>query len=339
VVAAVHRQLGVRLGLSALVERPTPAELAAAVDAAVDATRSTSLPPTAAQAPGTTGAFSAATPCLPPSLVPLRPQGTKRPFFIVHGAGGNVLNLQGLARQIDPERPVWGLQAHGVDGQVEPDPTIEAMASRYLDAVRHVQPHGPYLLGGYSGGGIVALEMSRQLAQSAEQVDLAVLFDTFKPHFVPETSLDKARGMLQNIREHGLRTVVTAEWLREAANRRLAKVGLGLSGATEADVPAEVDLFLAFEDAVRRYEYGHYPTNVVLLRAAPLRPTHHPDYSWPDDVSGRFEEYRVPGDHYTLFAPKHTPALAATVTEALDRADRLGGSRRRDRLERVQPPR
>jgi thioesterase domain-containing protein len=267
----------------------------------------------------------------------LRPQGTKRPFFIVHGAGGNVLNLQGLARQLDADRPVWGLQAHGVNGRDEPDPTIEAMATRYLGALRHVQPRGPYLFGGYSGGGIVALEMSRQLAALGERVDLAVLFDTYKPHFVAETNLHKARSMVQNIREHGLRTVVTVDWMRSAANRRLARLGLGLGldGTTDADVPVEVDLFLAFEDAVRRYQYGHYPTSVVLLRAAPLRPTYHPDYSWPDNLSGRFEEYRVPGDHYTLFAPKHTPALAATVTEALDKADRSSDLYRSDRFDRV----
>ena len=68
----------------------------------------------------------------------------------------------------------------------------------------------------------------------------------------------------------------------------------------------------------------------MLLRAAPLRPTQHLDYSWPDNLTGRFEEYRVRGDHKTLFAPEHTPALAATVTEVLNKADRSDSSGRSD---------
>ena len=325
VVAAVHRELQVRLGLSALVEAPTPAELAAMIDAALV---TTAPPSTAVPLAATVAAASSTT---PPSLVPLRPQGTKRPFFIVHGAGGNVLNLQGLARQLDSNRPVWGLQAHGVNGQDTPDPTVEAMATRYLDAVRKVQPRGPYLLGGYSGGGIVALEMSRQLAQFGDRVDLAMLFDTYKPHFDSSTPLEKAWSMAQNIREHGLRTMITPAWLRGVAHRRLARIGLAIADMTDVDMPVEVDLFFAFEGAVRGYRYGQYPTSVVLLRAAPQRPTFHPDYSWQNNLSGFFEEYRVPGDHLTLFAPEYTPALAATVTEALNRADQAEARGHSDR--------
>jgi hypothetical protein len=115
--------------------------------------------------------------------------------------------------------------------------------------------------------------------------------------------------------------VVDDDWLRELAKRRLVKLGL----------PLEIGLWFAFEDAIRGYTYGTYPTHAVLLRAAPLRSTQDLDYSWPDNLTGRFEEYRVRGDHKTLFAPEHTPALAATVSEVLDKADRSGGRGRSDR--------
>jgi thioesterase domain-containing protein len=157
-------------------------------------------------------------------------------------------------------------------------------------------------------------------------VDLVVLFDTFKPRFVTRTPVQQVRNMALNIREHGVRTIVTADRMRKFVNRLLlAKVGLAIVGVADGGGPVDVGLWHAFEDAVREYQYGHYPTSVVLLRAAPVPPTDYPDYSWQGNLSGRFEEYRVRGDHKTLFAPQHAPALAATVTEALNRADRVDG--------------
>ena len=101
-------------------------------------------------------------------LVPITSPGPGRPLYVVHGAGGNVLFLWSLGRAMAGERPVFGFQAHGIEGDDLPDPSIEAMADRYVDELRAHAP-GPYLLGGYSGGGLVALEMTRQLATSARR--------------------------------------------------------------------------------------------------------------------------------------------------------------------------
>ncbi|MFO7679635.1 MAG: SDR family NAD(P)-dependent oxidoreductase, partial [Chloroflexota bacterium] len=105
----------------------------------------------------------------------------KRPFFVVHGAGGNVLNFRDLSRYLGRERPFYGLQAVGVDGKQEPLPTIEAMAELYLPPILETQPDGPYLLGGYSGGGVIAYEMAQRLQALGKEVALVVLFDTFHP--------------------------------------------------------------------------------------------------------------------------------------------------------------
>ena len=153
VVASVRQQFGPRLPLTALVEHPTAERFAAAIDTISIGESSPSAD-------------------LPTTLVPLRPAGAKRPFFVVHGAGGHVLNLHGFARSVPIGRPVWGIQAHGNEGVEPPDSTIEQMAHRYLEAIRRVQRSGPYLIGGYSGGGIIALEMSRQAAELGDHVDL-----------------------------------------------------------------------------------------------------------------------------------------------------------------------
>ena len=83
-------------------------------------------------------------------LVALQPHGALRPFFIVHGIGGEVVNLTALARRLAPDQPVYGIRARGSDGVEPPLPDVESMAACYLDAVRTIAPEGPYLLGGYS---------------------------------------------------------------------------------------------------------------------------------------------------------------------------------------------
>jgi acyl carrier protein len=87
------------------------------------------------------------------SLVALRPQGSKPPFFCVHAVGGNVLEYHDLARHFAAEQPLYGLQSLGLDGKAAPLTSIEAMAAHYLQEIRHVQPTGPYHLGGRSFGG------------------------------------------------------------------------------------------------------------------------------------------------------------------------------------------
>src|SRR5690606_6149948 len=99
------------------------------------------------------------------------------PFFCVHGAHGNVVLFQPLAQRLPPQVPFYGLQARGIDGQAPFQSSIRAMAELYLSAVREVQPHGPYRLAGYSGGGCVALEMAHLLRGDGEEVEMLIFFD------------------------------------------------------------------------------------------------------------------------------------------------------------------
>jgi acetoacetyl-CoA synthetase len=111
-------------------------------------------------------------------LVGLRTDGTGRPFFIVHGVFGNVLQFRGLAERLRTERPIFALQARGVDPRQQPHATIAEMAAAYIDEIRARQPAGPYSLAGYSFGGLIALEMACRLREAGEEVDLLALFET-----------------------------------------------------------------------------------------------------------------------------------------------------------------
>ena len=105
-------------------------------------------------------------------LVEIEPGGSGDPLYLVHPVGGTILCLAGALAQRLLRRPcVFGLHSAGLDGGGNPETSIEGMAARYLTAVRSQQPSGPYRLGGWSMGGVVASEMARQLREQGEQVD------------------------------------------------------------------------------------------------------------------------------------------------------------------------
>ena len=119
--------------------------------------------------------------------------GPGRPLYLVHPIGGGVLCYRDLARCFDGARAVLGFQAAGFDGESEPETDLVRMASRYVDALRARQPQGPYVLGGWSLGGIVAYEMAVQLAAAGHDVPAVFLIDCSvpvprSPVHVPSTS-------------------------------------------------------------------------------------------------------------------------------------------------------
>ncbi|RYE26666.1 MAG: hypothetical protein EOP45_03530 [Sphingobacteriaceae bacterium] len=112
-------------------------------------------------------------------LVPLKPGGSKPPLYIVHGLGSTVFKFYDLAHQLDADQPVFGFQAKGLDGLDQPAESIEDMASQYIKELLEYDSLGPYNLSGYSFGGIVAFEMSKQLKSLGKEVNILALFDSF----------------------------------------------------------------------------------------------------------------------------------------------------------------
>ncbi len=115
------------------------------------------------------------------SLVPLQSGGSKRPLFYVAGGGGTVYEFTELARCLGTDQPFYGLQPPDVDDPQEYHTQIEALAAHYIKELRAVQPEGPYLLGGFCTGGVVAFEMAQQLKAQGQTVASLVLLDTGYP--------------------------------------------------------------------------------------------------------------------------------------------------------------
>lgn len=118
-----------------------------------------------------------------PTIVTLQPHGNRPGFFCAPGAGAGVLALVALARRLGEERPFYGLQPPGLDGGGHPLRSVKELAGCFADAIRNVQPHGPYFLGGASFGGLVAFEIAQQLMHRGEQVAMVAMLDTFCPGY------------------------------------------------------------------------------------------------------------------------------------------------------------
>jgi thioesterase domain-containing protein len=263
-------------------------------------------------------------------------RGDKRlPFFCVHGAGGNVLNFRDLSRAMDRSQPFYGLQAYGIDGVTPPHETIEEMARAYVAEVRELQPQGPYLLGGYSGGGIVAFEMAHLFAQAGQELRLLAFIDTFHPQMrlrrvTMRSRLARLRGeKLQYVKE-----VLTRrrEVLRGSLTVREIEEHLA-RGETIPFALRDFHLTQSFGQAASRYRPRPWPGRVILFRAAEIAYIYRdagPFYGWERDVLGGVEIVAVPGNHATLLLGQNAEILVRSLNEAIARAQHAEAPQRRD---------
>ena len=330
----IKRDFGVRFDLSAIFEASTVAALAALVRAErpdIDTvTGATDASPAPSNDAGRTAAPRG-------QLVTIGSRGEGRPLFVVHGAGGNVLFLSTLNRALGGERPVLAFQAVGInDGEI-PDVSIEAMAARYIAEMRAHTP-GPYLIGGYSGGGIVALEMSRQLLELGECVEHVILFDSVPPR----TPWPSRRVRWARLTGRALRTgPVTVlpfvkrnvkqslrRFVPERAERQQEHEVQERELGYVADGSGFVNLFYYFTAAADRYQLARYDVDVTVLKADHVWPVHRDDYYWRDHVGGRLQWLSVPGDHHSMFYPEYAPALADIVRQVLRTVEQVDANDR-----------
>jgi amino acid adenylation domain-containing protein len=111
------------------------------------------------------------------SLIPIREGGSRPPLYLVHGGGLHVLFYQNLVKYLDDDQPIFALQAKGLDGSEAPLDRIEDMAAHYIGEMLAQNPEGPFCLAGYSLGGLIAWEMTKQLREMGREVLLLSLFD------------------------------------------------------------------------------------------------------------------------------------------------------------------
>jgi len=275
---------------------------------------------------------------------PGEPQA-KTPFFLVAGMFGNVLNLRHVALLVGSDRPFYGLQSRGLYGDHRPHETFEEMARDYLAELRTVQPFGPYVLGGFSGGGIAAYEMARQLIEAGEQVARLVLLDTPLPGGEALSRVDRLAMRFQDFQREP--TTYPVNWVleklkyRQRIKRRDDRIKEQQAGASH-DFHSEL-IEAAFYRALASYELKPLSLPVTLFR-----PKLRALYQLPggravnrgfhlvlhDNGWGPFVRevvvHEVPGDHDSMVLEPNVRVLASHLRDCLDTADR-------DQSMRAQP--
>ncbi|MEW5926223.1 MAG: amino acid adenylation domain-containing protein [Gemmatimonadota bacterium] len=259
----------------------------------------------------------------PSPLVPIRPGGSRPPFFCVHAAAGTVLPYLSLADALGPDQPFYGLEALPRAGG---ETSVEAMAEEYARAVRAVRPAGPYRLGGWSVGGVIAFEMARQLEAAGEEVELLALLDSYPPldgtygaepgdvellAFLAR-DLGYPRAELPALEERlaGEAPAGRAEALAAALAERVpAAAGLGA-----AELRERAEAYGRTLRAAARYRPAPYAGRVTLLLAAegPAGPG-DPRLGWSRLTPLPLDVRTAPGDHHGMLAGANAPALAALL--------------------------
>ncbi|HXY94090.1 MAG TPA: AMP-binding protein [Acidimicrobiia bacterium] len=237
-----------------------------------------------------------------PCAVALRQDGSGTPLFCATGGGSPATTLRALAGALAP-RPVYGLQARGLEERARPDRSVEAFARRYLRDVRDIQPNGPYLLAGHSFGALVAFEMACRLEAVGEQVAQLVLIDMTAPGATPAAPEPPPRQSVRGL-----------------AQRRfeLATAGLVARRLRQYRV-----FFLLSQRLVRRYRpRSTFQGPALVVRAAvdssdlPRPPER--DLGWSRWIAGPRDAVEVPGDHVGVMREPYVRDLGGHIARALD---------------------
>ncbi len=277
-----------------------------------------------------------------PILVPLKATGTQPPFFCVHGIGGDLLFLKPLAKAMPDDQPFYGLRAMGTDEREEPDTDIAAMARRYVQAIRAMQPAGPYHIGGFSSGGTIAFEMARQLVRDGCEVGLLAVFDHAPLNLgrrrSPWHPAQMARWMynlpfyvlddlLRPARKVNLASRVKGK-LRVWRKKIMHRIGVARPPKQRLDFQAMFGVttlsnhrksFLQTHyDALRQYQPQPYDGCVTLFRARtrPLFQMDLPEARWRL-IARQVDAHVIPGSHEGIFRHPNVLRVAEELARCL----------------------
>jgi thioesterase domain-containing protein/acyl carrier protein len=290
-------------------------------------------------------------------LVAIKPRGKNPPFFCVHPIFGVVFPYVELAFGLGENQPFYGLQPKGIDGESSPLTSIEDMATDYIAALRTVQPKGPYFLGGWSFGGLVAFEMAQQLLAAGDEVALLAVLDTLAPVSANKPSFwDGCKFILTTVSRSIWPFVV--DYFRLVAAEENVQVGgiaakfpklnkmLNLAANflhrwnwkqavmvsilsqeskerswRELAIPSMFTVFQANSQATLSYVPKIYPQRITLFRSREQlsMSNQDPTLGWSELTAQKVEVIRVPGNHLTMLRKPCVEVLAQQLKHCLEK--------------------
>jgi amino acid adenylation domain-containing protein len=274
------------------------------------------------------------------SPIALRATGAGEPLFIVPPVSGSALAYLPLLRRLAADRPVHAFHAPGLDGTSALPESFEDLASHFVRELLAVKPEGPYLLGGWSIGGALALEMALQLTALGHAVPTVILIDSNAPTPYLAEGIKEKFGELNAAtvafmyvnnfgRCFGLDLGLTrsrfvglpAGELEQAALAELRRVPACAPDMDPARLLAHMNVFGSIARGFVRWQPGRrYPGQIVLLLAADGHPEFGGErYDWSKFVERSVEMIEVPGNHFSLVNEPHVAVLAAALDRVLER--------------------
>lgn len=274
------------------------------------------------------------------SLVPIRPGGIRKPLFLIHAAGLNLLLYNTVANKLHPDQPIYGLQARGLDGSEEPLSSLEEIASHYIREIEQIEPDGPYALAGFCMGGTIAWEMAHQLTAKGRRVAFVGLFETIAyrvPDVKPGIIAEKLRSfsflskqILWNMMKlTRIPLSKQTQFIRDKL-KRIKRRWLGIPEIAMQEIKTDVvqgilqvinsKVKSANEVALDNYVLKPWAGKVYLFKAREQTffiedPRY---YGWKDLALGGVEIVPVEGTHNFIFAPPNDAAFAARLQQYLD---------------------
>jgi acyl transferase domain-containing protein/thioesterase domain-containing protein/acyl carrier protein len=347
VINKLKKKTGKALPLTALLEAPTVRTLAALIE-----------PDGAAAEAATDGTAAKPTPVVrSATLVPVRPASGKPPLFFVHDGLGETLLYRNLALKLEPGHPVYGIQpeinARGEYAQT----TIRDWAAAHLRTLRRVQPQGPYFIAGLCAGGVIAVEMARQLQEAGEKTAYVGILDAADSQ-LPEISDRIQNERLQRLKrlfapDGGTPTPLTvlralpsllgkawraaryeagSRWARLAAARKVQRLRNQGDAADTQDSATEIGFLSLYEHAHREHQPGTARLQglFALYRATRgdgtaadqpyLERYGEPLLGWGPRVARPLDVVDVPGGHASLLQEPNVQRLAEAMNAHLTRA-------------------
>ena len=254
------------------------------------------------------------------SLVAIQSEGSKPPFFGIHGCRGEALLYRSLARHLGSEQPLYALRAQGLDGERVPYTRIEDIAGHYVREIRAIQPEGPYFLGGAGVGGMIAFEMAQQLLAQTQELGLLVLIDTAPPRQILSGSFTpRSRKSLY----HYVRRSIY--YLRHGQLTRILKGILQKywKRSTRMFMPAHIRRVRnALDKAPWSYKPREYPHRIIYFLSEKRRQLFGDPQaavgSWCELAIGGVDIRVISGNHLDMLKEPHVQILAEQLKDCLD---------------------
>lgn len=270
------------------------------------------------------------------SLIPIKPNGTKTPLYLIHGIGLNLLNFRDLALNMDAEQPVYGMQAVGLYGIREPLDNLKKIAAFYNQEIIRFDPVGPYAIAGYSFGGYVAFEMVRQLKEMGKDVKILAMLDTNiqePTHQYPLTKkilkkiarqLPKAKFRFLSFFKYPSENII---YLKAYCKRWLMDFLKSFGFVKKyrlQPLPDFMELIASkLEAAFFNHVFMPYDVKIELFRAE--KRMYYVDdplfLGWKKYALKGVSVHHIPGDHNEMLGPPSDKILASILQNLLDKAN------------------